>query len=82
MVVTVTLVCMYAVADPDLPIKGWGSGGSQKHFFFSALLASVWSKNPVGVGSGGGGRGRAPALDPPLTCTCMLWEYAFRTAAT
>ena len=43
-----------------------------------ALLASVWSKNSVGVGSGG----QAPALDPPVTCTCMLWEYAFRTAAT
>ena len=51
---------MYAVADPDLPIKGWGSGGSQKHFFFSALLASVWSKNPVGVGSGGAGAGPCP----------------------
>ena len=72
-------MCMYAVADPDLPIKGWGGGGLKKTFF-PALLASVWSKNSVGVGSGGGGQ--APALDPPLTCTCMLWEYALRTAAT
>ena len=47
-------MCVYAVADPDLPIKGWGSGGSQKNFF-PALLASVWSKNPVGGGVEGGG---------------------------
>ena len=68
---------MYAVADPDLLFKGGRGGGQCKKNCFSALLASVWSKNAVG---GGGGGGQAPALDPPLTC--MQWEYAFRPAAT
>ena len=42
--------------DPDM----WGKGRSQK-IFFSALRASVWSKN-----KGGGERPRALFLDPPL----------------
>ena len=50
---------MYAVADPDLLIKGWGSGSLEKTFF-PALLASVLSKNSVGVGSGGGRAGPCP----------------------
>ena len=56
-------------------LRGGGEGGSLRKTFFSALLASVWSKNAVG-----GGVGQPPALDPPLTC--MQWEYAFRPAAT
>ena len=64
-----------SVADPDLPIRGgWGGGGhldleisdkcggpvSKK--IFSALRASVWSKN------GGGVAGPSPrsAIVPPL----------------
>ena len=58
------------MADPDLQIKGWREGGvhpdpeiaggglSQKHFF-SALQASVRSKNKVG----GRWVPRAPPLD-------------------
>ena len=38
------------VADPDLQIRGRGRGALSKKFF-SALRASVWSKN-----KGGGGR--------------------------
>ena len=41
--------------DPDLD-GGWGWGGGEAVFkkFFSALLASVWSKNKVeGEGEGG-----------------------------
>ena len=38
------------VADPDLQIRGRGRGALSKKFF-SALGASVWSKN-----KGGGGR--------------------------
>ena len=45
-----------AVADPDLQMRGWGvhpdpevrgggTGGCVKKNFFSALWASVWSKN-------------------------------------
>ena len=61
------------VAYPDLQIKGGGEGRgghpdveirgrgqSQKSFFFSALRASVWSKNK------GERAPRAPLLDPPL----------------
>ena len=42
--------------DPDLEITGWGGHGLPPNFF-SALRASVWSKNKGG---------RAPPLDPPL----------------
>ena len=56
------------MADPDLQIRGWGGGEggvhpdpeiaggelSQKHFF-SALQASVRSKNKVGGGAGSPG---------------------------
>ena len=55
------------MADPDLQIRGWREGGvhpdpeiagggglSQKHFF-SALQASVRSKNKVGGGAGSPG---------------------------
>ena len=73
-------MCMYAVADPDLPIKGWGSGGVSKKLFFQPFWPQFGLKIQWGWGRGGGGQ--APALDPPVTCTCMLWEYAFRTAAT
>ena len=38
-----------------------------KHF--SALRASVWSKNK---GRGGEGGPRAPPLDPPLRCLLLL----------
>ena len=48
-----------AVAKPDLQIRGW----SQKEFF-SALRASVWSKNKRGRGQAP----RAPPLDQPLLC--------------
>ena len=47
---------------PDLQIRrGVGGGRSQKEFF-SALRASVWSKNK------GGRVPRAPPLDPSLVC--------------
>ena len=36
---------MLAVADPDLEIRGGGGGGGGLQIFFSALRASVWSKN-------------------------------------
>ena len=71
------LVCVYAVADPDLPIKGWGLGGLEKTFF-PALLASVLSKNSVGVGSRGGGEGRPlpwiPQWHVHVCCGSMLLE--------
>ena len=65
----------HTVADPDLQIRGGGGGkgghpdpeirgegGWSPKKFFSALQASVWSKN-----KGGGGRAPwAPPLDPPL----------------
>ena len=60
--------------DPDLDITagrvGGGGGGGIKTLrkgggglqkMFSAIRASVWSKN-----KGGGGGSRAPPLDPPL----------------
>ena len=58
-----------AVADPDLQIRGGGGshpdpefrGGPGLKEFFSALRASVWSKN-----KGGGQASRAPPLDPLL----------------
>ena len=40
---------------PDPEISGWGDGLKKK---FSALRASVWSKNKWGPGP--------PPLDPPL----------------
>ena len=57
----VTFFDLYvAVADPDLQIrKGWGGGhpdpeirgrGPVSKIFFTALRASVWSKNKVGGG--------------------------------
>ena len=57
------------MADPDLQIREVGGGGGEGHpdpeirgaqslkNFFSALRASVWSKNKRGGGS---------PLDPPL----------------
>ena len=61
---------MTAVADPDLQIrgppssrprhKGWGGGEAVSKKTFSALLASVWSKN-----KGGAPPGPLP-LDPTL----------------
>ena len=54
------------MANPDLQIKGWGGGwggvhpdpeiavgGCMKKHFFSALQASVRSKNKVGGGEAG-----------------------------
>ena len=62
------VLIMTAVADPDLQIRGprssrpryKGGGGAVSKKKFSALLASVWSKNK------GGPAPRAPPLDPPL----------------
>ena len=67
---------LYPVADPDIQIRrrvGGGGGGGGGHpdpeirgrpglkkKCFSALQASVWSKNEVE------GRPRAPPLNPPL----------------
>ena len=53
-----------------------GVGGVSKTLFFSALLASVWSKNPVGVGSGGGGRPLPwiPHWHVHVCCGSMLLE--------
>ena len=51
--------------DPDLEIRGGGHldpeirGGTVFKTFFSALRASVWSKN-----KGGAGPPRAPPVDP------------------
>ena len=53
-------MCMYAVADPDLPIKGWGSGGSQKHFFFQPFWPQFGLKILWGWGREGGGAGPCP----------------------
>ena len=69
------------MADPDLQIKGVGGraghpepalkygagGGEGLGKFFSALRASVWSKNKEWVRVP-----RAPLLDPPLFCTGSL----------
>ena len=46
------------VADPEIHIKGGergggGGSGGLKKYIFSALWASVWSKNKGGVGGGG-----------------------------
>ena len=55
------------------PSDKWGGGGGSSRpwdkggpgrFFFSALRASVWSKN-----KGEGRAPRAPPLDPPLMTT-------------
>ena len=67
------MVCL-SVADPDLQIRvhpdseirggrrGWeGGGGAVLKNFFSALLASVWSKNKGRLAS------QAPPLDGPLS---------------
>ena len=49
--------------DPEIRGKG-GGGGAVSKKIFSALRASVWSKNKWG---GGGGPGPSPgSLDPPL----------------
>ena len=62
------VIILCPLVDPDLKIRGGGRGGgghldpeirgarSQKKFF-SALWASVWSKNK-------GGRGRPPRASP------------------
>ena len=50
---------------PDPEISGEGGGHNK---FFSALRASVWSKNK-------GGGGRAPLLDPPLACQQYLKSF-------
>ena len=61
-----------AVADSDLQIRGGGGGpdpeirGAVSKTFFSALWASVWSKN-MRWGWGGG----SPLLDPPLRRVAM-----------
>ena len=39
--------CLIAVPDPDLEIRGAGGHGLPRNFF-SALRASVWSKNKGG----------------------------------
>ena len=53
--------------DTDLQIRG--GGGGLKHFF-SALRASVWSKN-----KGGGGA----LLDPPLRTTAEHFVHLIIT---
>ena len=45
---------------PDPEIRKWKGGGGRSPTLFSALRASVWSKNK------GGRTPRAPPLDPPL----------------
>ena len=50
------------VPDSDLEIKGGGVGAVSKGIF-SALRASVWSKNK--------GETQAPPLDPPLNFVCQ-----------
>ena len=82
------MVCL-SVADPDLQIRvhpdseirggsrGWEGGGcGLKKFFFSALLASVWSKNKGRLAS------QAPLLDAPLSmqgfCQFTPVEILFR----
>ena len=64
------------MADPDLQIRGGGGchphaggdkgGARYQKTFFSALRASVWSKNKGG-----------PSLDPPLT---MATEIKYLSA--
>ena len=75
-----------SVADPDLPIKGGVGGGEEgaghpgleikgkgrSPKIFSALRASVWSRN-----RGGGRSPRASSLDPPLCFLCELFESLF-----
>ena len=53
-------MCMYAVADPDLPIKGWGGGGGgPKKLFFPPFWPRFGVKIQGGGGGGGGGGGVA-----------------------
>ena len=54
--------------DPDLEIRGRGAGSVSKNFF-SALWASVWSKNKRGVGPLGPSLGSA--TDYCLTYTSV-----------
>ena len=61
---------IYTVPEPDLEI----SGGSQKNF--SALWASLWSKNK---GGGGGGGGRAPGPAPGPTPATYIFSRLFST---
>ena len=58
--------CVIAVPDPDLEMGGRG-GTVSPNIFFSALRASVWSKNKGG---------RAPPLDPPLDSLVTADENA------
>ena len=70
------------MADPDLQIRGGpghpdpeisgGGGGVVSKFFFSALRASVWSKN-----KGDGPPPRAPPLHPPLLAGLSLVQAIF-----
>ena len=68
------------MADPDLQIRWEGGGvghpdpeirrGAQSaKKFYSALRASVWSKNKGWGGGGGFGGQQAPPLDLPLILT-------------
>ena len=81
------MVCL-SVADPDLQIRvypdseirggsrGWEGGVAVLKNFFSALLASVWSKNKGRLAS------QAPPLDAPLSmrgfCQFTPVEILFR----
>ena len=81
------MVCL-SVADPDLQIRvqpdseirggsrGWEGGGAVLKNFFSALLASVWSKNKGRLAS------QAPPLGAPLSmqgfCQFTPVEILFR----
>ena len=61
------LTVLIALADPDLQMGGGGhpdpeirGGGAVSKKIFSAIRASLWSKNKGGTW--------APPLDPPLHC--------------
>ena len=49
---------------PDPEITKGGGGGTVSKIVFSALRASVWSKNREGA--------RAPTLDPPLSMIVLV----------
>ena len=61
----------YAVADPDLELRGGGGGGVLDLLALSAIFPSVISSFLPKIG-GGGPRAPPPPLDPPLVCWCAV----------
>ena len=72
-----------AVVDPDLQIRGGGAvietlrkgGARTQKNFFSALQASVWSKNKWGGGGGAGPSGPSPGSATEKVLSYLCFSY-------